>query len=211
MDLNVRNVWDYFDMKVCLTLVESEYALGLKEFNRVGLTNVEKFKALDGIGPHQSFNLSEIAILRKFFESGGKTLLHLEDDCKFMQYSHLPAAIRELPENWDIFYLGANLIGNDTCKWPEPERISNYLYKIKHAWTTHAVAYSRRVVEYILANAPDENSCMFDGFLSDQIHGRFNCYVISPMVAWQRAHYSHIWKNVVNYDGVFQSSQKALK
>lgn len=205
-----KSVWNFFDYRVCLTTVETEWFSAQKEFDRVGL-QVEKFKSIPhALGGHQSFNISEKAIFQQFFDSGKKVLLHLEDDVQFKDFGHLNEALKELPRNWDILYLGANVFGNDTTNWRKPERISKHLYRVYNAWTTHAVAYRREVIEYILKNVPGESECMVDGWIGENVLPNFRCFVVSPMIAWQRPHYSHIWKQVVDYNGVFAESQKRL-
>jgi hypothetical protein len=142
-------MWDRFDRKVCLTLKGAEWPLFEAESARVGLSGVEAFTALpidddQILGPHQSFSGSVNRILKEFWESGKDNLLLLEDDCIFRNLDHLPQALKELPADWDILYLGANL------REDQPERYSGRLFRVKEAWTTHAIAFRRKCVPYIL-------------------------------------------------------------
>lgn len=195
-------MWDFFDRKVCLTADEREWQQGLMEFKRVGLSDVKKFQAILDIGPHQSFSRSVRWILNEFNESGLETLLHLEDDCAFRQLDHLSDALSELPSDWDIVYLGAN-IQSDAL------RISPHLFKVSNAWTTHAIGFNRKVVPFILEHQPDFSDQMLDNWLGAQL-GRLNAYVVAPMVAWQRPHYSMIWRREVDYSDVFEASEAKL-
>ncbi len=198
--------FSFFDRKVCLTLVDEEWCAAQTEFARVGLTDYQKFEALGDIGPHQSFNKSTKAILSEFWASGSETLLFLEDDCVFQDLGHLGEALGELPDDWDIVYLGANLL-NGT-----PGRYSAHLFRVREAWTTHCVGYSRRVVSFLLQNQPGFSEMMFDQFLSNSLRS-LNCFVVAPMVAYQRPHVSSIWQKpqIEDYTPIFEASQERLR
>ncbi len=200
--------WEFFDRRVCLSNDEGEWQKAQTEFSRVGL-DCERFPAvpIDGNfikGPHQSFSQSERTILSEFYESGTQRLLHLEDDCVFLESQHLEDALRELPYNWDIIYLGCNV------RDPSPRRFSRHLYRVQDAWMTHAIGYNRKVIPFLLENQPDINEQMFDNWVGSQLCG-LNAYVISPMVAWQRARYSSIWDRPVDYADVLVESQNKLR
>jgi hypothetical protein len=195
-------MWEFFDQKVCLTADAGEWQKAVDEFARVGLS-VHKFDAMPDIGPHQSFNRSTRQILIQFFESDGDSLLFLEDDCWFQDLSQLQHALAELPADWDIVYLGANIQDE------KPERVSDYVYRIRAAWTTHCIGYRRKVIPFILENQPGFSEQMYDNWLSSQLPN-LHAYVINPMVAWQRPRVSKIWNNMADYSEHFERSQKLL-
>lgn len=203
------DVWSFFERRVCLTVQDEEWQQALSEFEHIGLTGVEKFQAVKEIGPHESFSHSERNILLDFYHSADETLLHLEDDVVFKDTGHLEAAITELPGDWDVLYLGANLVqwGNGESA---PERYSEHLFRIKGAWTTHAVAYNKKCVREILAKQPAFSEKMFDNALSDLLPN-LNAFIIAPMIAWQRPHMSLIWNRETNYDDVFTESEAKLR
>lgn len=199
--------WSFFNRKICLTNDEAEWQIAQVEFNRVGL-EVEKFQAVKEIGPHQSFSHSEREILLDFLHSDAQTLLHLEDDCIFRDLGHLPQAVNELPEDWDILYLGANLI-----QWgdsPDPERYSEHLFRVRAAWTTHAIAYNKKCVRGILEKQPMFSEKMFDNFLSDLLP-ELNAFIVAPMVAYQRPRISSIWDRYDDYTPIFEASDARLR
>lgn len=198
--------WTFFQRRICLTNDPAEWQIAQAEFNRVGL-EVEKFQAVKEIGPHQSFSHSERDILLMFLHSDAQTLLHLEDDCVFRDLGHLPKAIDELPGDWDVLYLGANLI-----QWgdsPDPERYSEHLFRVKSAWTTHAIAYNKKCVRTILEKQPEFSERMFDNYLSDRLP-ELNAFIVAPMVAYQRPRYSSMWDRETDYNDVFSESEKRL-
>lgn len=198
-------MWEFFQRRICLTTKPEEWEAGLREFNRVGLT-VEKFQSLPDIGPHQSFSKSIRNILIDFYESDAETLLHLEDDCIFKDLSHLETALRQLPSTWDILYLGANLVSDNS----HIERFSENLFKVDRAWTTHAVGYSKKVIPYILENQPGYSDQMYDNWLSAQLKN-FQTFIIAPMVAYQRPRISSIWDRFDDYTPIFEESDARLR
>lgn len=198
------NPWDFFPRKVCLTLGGPEWDKALHEFNSAGLYGIKKFQAIPSIGPHQSFNLSVKAILREFYESNDHSLLFLEDDCDFRNTGDLWPALTELPENWDIFYMGCNI------REDQPQKVTNRIYRVKAAWTTHCIAYTKPVVKHILENAPGESEEMFDNWLSRAVLPEFNAYVMKPMVAYQRPRKSAIWNTFTDYTNIFKESEAKL-
>jgi hypothetical protein len=195
------NPFDFFVQKICLTTGGKEWQMAEREFRNNGLY-AEKFDALPAIGPHQSFNLGVKAILKRFFDSGAHSLLFLEDDCVFRNMDQLWPALTELPADWDVFYLGCNIRG-------DAKKVTDRIYKIENAWTTHAVAYTRPIVEYILSNVPGESEVMFDNWLGDQLKN-WNAYTMKPMVAWQRPRRSSIWNTYADYNNMFAESEAKL-
>lgn len=194
--------WNIFERRVCLTTNPAEWQKAEVEFARVGLL-LSKFQSIPDAGPHQSFNRSTHWILYEFYESGADSLLFLEDDCEFRDLDHLEQALSELPADWDIVYLGANILE------AKPEKYSEHLYRVREAWTTHAIAYRRKVIPFLLENQPPFGAEMFDCWMSKELH-RLNAYVVAPMVAYQRFHPSLIWGTEEDYTPIFEASDAKL-
>lgn len=194
--------WQFFDRVTCLTLGGDEWVKAQAEFTAVGL-NAKPFYAIPSIGPHQSFNLSTYQILKEFYDSKDYTQLFLEDDADFRNLHLLNQVLRELPKDFDIFYLGGNVVDEN------PVRISNHIFKIKGCWTTHAVVYRKPIVKYILENHPHESAEMYDNWISTKLD-MFKAYIVAPMLAYQRPRVSAIWGGVQNYHAIFQNSEKKL-
>lgn len=194
--------WSFFQRVVCLTL-GPDWPIACTEFERVGLDCVWRFDALPDIGPHQSFNKSTRRILADFAMSEAKTLLFLEDDCVFRGLAHLESALTELPADWDIVYLGANLLNGN------PERYSEHLFRVKSAWTTHAIGYNKKVIPFLLDNQPGFSAEMYDNALSRWLPN-LQAFVVAPMVAYQRFHKSSIWSTEEDYTPHFEASDARL-
>jgi hypothetical protein len=200
--------WSFFQRRVCLSTLPAEWVIAEQEFQRVGLT-VEKFQSLPDIGPHQSFSKSEREILVGFYLSDAQTLLHLEDDCVFRDLSHLDTALNELPPDWDIVYLGANLVCWNNGE-PAPEQFSSHLWRVRAAWTTHAIGYNRKCVHELLTRQPNYSEMMFDQYLSNRL-SEFNAFCVAPMVAYQRPRFSSIWQREDDYTPIFEASEARLR
>lgn len=199
--------WSFFNRRICLTTIPSEWEIGQREFQRVGLT-VERFQSIPDIGPHQSFSKSVREILVQFYLSEQETLLHVEDDCVFRDLTHVDQALSELPDDWDIVYLGANLVCWNNGE-PQPERFSEHLFRVRAAWTTHAVGYNRKCVHEILTRQPPFSEMMFDQYLSGRL-AEFNAFIVAPMAAWQRPRFSSIWQREDDYGPIFEASDARL-
>lgn len=210
------NLWNFFERKVALTSDDVQWCLAQEEFARVGLDGYLKFQALgiddkEILGPHQSFSGSVRQILKDFLFSDARNLLLLEEDCIFRALGHLGQALSELPDNWEVLYLGANLVCWNNGE-PQPDRYSDHLFRVHAAWTTHSVGFNRSVVPYLLERQPGLSEQMFDQYLSEQLP-RLNAYCVAPMAAYQRPRISTIWQKGVidDYTEIFQMSEARLR
>lgn len=199
-----KNVLSLFPERLCLTLKDSPRAKQAKEeFDRVGLS-VDFFLAYPGDDPFKSFNRSQHEIVKDIALSGKSTLV-FEDDVVFKDCSHVEAALQQLPLGWDILYLGANITEE------RPERYSENLCRIRSAWTTHAIAYNPRVAAFIAEFFPLGAGDMYDDWLSRVVLPRFACYIINPMVCWQRKGKSELWGRDTDYEPCFEAGNEKMK
>jgi hypothetical protein len=103
----------------------------------------------------------------------------------------------DLPPDWDMLYLGANL-------QVPIEMYSQNLYRLKGAYTTHAIIYnSQRVIDYILKH--DGGGRKIDVFYALDVMENFNVYATRPMLATQRAGYSDIMSCHTEYEALPES------
>lgn len=194
MDFNCLN---FFNTRLCLTTDNrpDRWKQAAAEFYTYGI-DVDKFLAYPGRDPFHSFNKSQYEMMRLSKANGG-SLLTFEDDVEFVTSPStekiLAGAMAQLPENWDIVYLGCNI----TEEKPAP--FSDYLCHIRSAWTTHAVAYNARVIKHITLHFDPDHNHMYDDWLSREVLTKFNCFVVNPMVAWQRTGRSELWGKETDY------------
>jgi GR25 family glycosyltransferase involved in LPS biosynthesis len=127
-------------------------------------------------------------------QAPGEVFMICEDDILFLPdaMENLNKAFNQLPDNWDLLYLGATL--NEPLK-----RYSDNLFELKKAWALHGVIYNGRMVaDFVLSNR--DNIRKIDVFFADIVQEGFKCYLTYPMVATQRPGYSDIINSDTNYD-----------
>ena len=191
------NVWDFFETKLYINL-EARFDRLIditKELERVGITDAVRIPGIILDDRPKGFNESQHLAL---ITCKGNSVV-LEDDAVFSDFSHLQDALNELPDDWDLLYLGANVVGTDLCHWPEPEYFSPHLRRVKQAWTTHAIAYSEQGLKKILDMWDYKNNQIFDDFLRCAIESKLNAYIIYPMIANQKPGFSDIWRCPTDY------------
>jgi len=206
------------------------YALASKQLDQI-CSQYTTIRPVPNENPKVSFNETCLGIMKGVVHAneelveddipseGIRTIAVFEDDfelkydaetCKqiiSICMSHL-AFVYEQPTpcvEWDILYLGANLLDG------VPEFKCASVFQIFKAWTTHAVIYNIRAINYIARNYKDTTE-MFDAWLSKQIEaGELNAFITSPMVAWQRPDKSDIWGVDADYTQCFIESEKKLR
>lgn len=209
----------WFDKTYCINLDKrtDRWQRSEEEFKRIGI-EVERFKAYEGNNPMLAFNKSQYHVLKQVLNEGHKSSLILEDDVEFRDVSHMNAALSELPSNWDILFLGCNLIGCGGMEFEKPIYYSKHLRKLVDAWQTHAVAYSRGMVEWIVNNFPyhddqyeTEGLMIYDEWLRVNVIKKRMCFVVAPQVALQRPDHSDIWNTHADYSSLFERGNKLLQ
>jgi len=97
--------------------------------------NVERFSAIKHSHGATGCAISHLTIIKNAKELNLKNVFIFEDDFQFDNYdlNYIEKAFSELPNDWDIFYLGYNPL----------EKLISYsdeLYKINSSWCLHAYA-----------------------------------------------------------------------
>jgi hypothetical protein len=124
-------------------------------------------------------------------------LLVCETDVTFLYQSRyvFDNAYAQLPDDWDLLYLGGNI--------HEPaERYSLNLFKVNRGvHCNHAILYSEKGRNKIFEtyNWLTDEITPFDQWLYHVGQRILNCYVCSPMIAFQRASWSDAGKCFVDY------------
>lgn len=173
------------------------------ELKRVGMPYYYQFYSIPADPPMKSFCLSQHEILKTFVREGGQTLLDLEDDVVFNSLEPLEKALEQLPQDWDIVYLGCNLRGIIPRPYSENLRIPS------SPWMTHAIGYSRKAAEYIAKHYDPLTNQMFDDWLSHNI-SLFNTFLVAPMVAGQRPGKSDLWGCQTDYTSTIKEGNLLL-
>lgn len=168
-----------------------------EEFKKVGYT-VERVQGVEG-----NFNKGYYGALKA--ASKYKSSLILEDDVEFVKWDHLDSAFKQLPKDWDVFAIGCSLISEHKSK------VSENIYRYENGWATHAIAYKKKVIDWMLKEFRFEDGIIFDEWIRVNVLPKFNCYVIYPMAAIQRASFSDIRNRFVDYTEFFKRTNENFK
>jgi len=167
-----------------------------KEAAKLNLT-LTRVDAIRDMVPHMGCRQTHLNILR----FPDPVFMVIEDDMKVLQpFDVLERAISQLPEDWDMLYLGA------TLRKPL-ERYSENLYRLKGGAATHAIIYNNQhgICEYIVEN---HDTVAVDIFYAKNVQEHFNCYMTYPMVATQCPGYSDILGHWTSYRGIQKNYKK---
>lgn len=128
----------------------------------------------------------------KMFRGG--PLMFFEDDFEFTDDFDevFDKAVAELPQSYDMLYLGANLQAPVT-------RYSDHLVRVNGAWLMHATLLSAKFIDYIIDNYPHSNIRIADEWYR-RIAPQREFYMTVPMISYQRKDYSDFVGRYVYYD-----------
>lgn len=201
----------YFDKIYCINLDHrpDRWAESVKEFAKEGI-EVERFPATYGENRFVAFNTSQKRCLEKSISDGANNPLILEDDVEFRSAMHLHYAMNELPEDWDMIYLGGNIIGVDVIPFRKPIRYSAHLFSVVDCWQTQSVGYSRKMVEWLVENFKPDCGYNMDEYLRQYVLPNFKCFIVAPQITLQRRSYSDIWDRDTNFTHLFDEGNKLL-
>ena len=151
---------------------------------------------------------SHFSAMKKIIENamakGAKTLLFTEDDVIFTDdFDRLVVSIHnQLPDDWDMFYYGANHSSAKT------KQISENILRVFDSRCTHCVAIKNTMFEPILALPADVT---IDMNIGQRLHPHFNCYAAWPAIALQEPNYSYLWYRPVDYTDLFSSKGEEIQ
>ena len=132
-----------------------------------------------------------VGIFEEALAAGYEKILILEDDVEFGDLSLFGLAVAELPEDFDLFYLGAQ-------HKQDGEPVGPHLLRLKESYFCHAVGFSTKGMKLVSHSLPQ---CGCDSLYSI-VQERGNCYGVTPNIAFQAHSLSDISGMVANYDGV---------
>jgi hypothetical protein len=199
----------YFEKVVCLSLESrkdrrSAFDKQAKElgfdFEYIDAIPGEKYKSISITDPfrqkhnHNSFahNINVGTLLEECLRNGTQSVLFFEDDCLLSKDIFTQLDTVELPEKWDLFYLGA---------WhtQPPITVNGHLYKAVHAQMSHAVAIHARVMPLLIHECISKNEQLFDMILARRINPLGLSYCIYPDMAIQADGFSNMWQKPITH------------
>lgn len=185
-----------FEKAICINLEHrtDRWAKAQEQFANFGI-EVERFNAISHENPMTGIHMSYQAI---FKANKGRNILILEDDVEFIRpFVALQDAHKDLPDDWDMLYLGG-------IAETRQKRTSTWLYRANGILSTHAILYSWKMTEWLADNmfeAHDKinRSNTLDVYFANQIQPQFNCYIVYPQIANQSIGWSDICNMNINY------------
>jgi hypothetical protein len=171
------------------------------------LEQVVPFYSIDHPEPFKSFCLSQAAMIRcaNYSSPSDGPVLLMEDDCM------LKAPIPDIEVDFDLIYLGCNLHGE------KPEPVTANLSRVRKAWMSHAIIYSKKTLEYIISKYNPHTWNMYDNWLSEQLD-KLNGLVLNPMIAFQRPSLTYkepkvsdLWGAHTDYTYTIESGNELMK
>lgn len=194
----------YFSHIECVNLLRraDKWAECESEFLKHGL-KVERFNAIDGntIGyegrlPDGAVGnlLSHIEILKKARDNGHKNVLILEDDVEFIDNLNevFNDVVTQVPDDWDLLYLGGNHNNAPMVKVAENVRVINNTY------ATHCYAVNHTIYDSLIERLSEIDT---EGdVIMAEVQKSCRAYCFTPVLAWQRAGVSDVFNVYVDYD-----------
>lgn len=216
-----HNPFNFFDKIFCINLDDRKdrWKECCEIFNKYEMIHkVERFSALRFKHEDPSLikamgqigcSMSHFEVINKAKQENLNNFLVLEDDFCFEfepneLFAKMNLSLSELPEKWDMFYLGGNL---DSSYNINPiEKHSDNLFKLNACHTTHAFAVNNSIYNTILKDKPSLDELQFwynkytviDVYFSKAILSKNNCFISNPILSLQRPGFSNIEQK--NYD-----------
>jgi GR25 family glycosyltransferase involved in LPS biosynthesis len=179
---------DYFDKVVVVNLDKRTDRLEkiTKQLDDLGIT-FERFSAIDGTGKNPML-ANRDSHLQVWRDNLGKKVLVLEDDAYFVEdfQERFDQVIQTLPENWDVFYLGA-LLDKMTGK---VIKVNNDWYRQIVSTGTQAYCVHPDIMQYCIDRLE-----IYDGYIDVGLRilaEDMNAYITQPNLVTQYPGYSDL-------------------
>ena len=196
------NPFDFFDKIFCINLDSrpDRWEEAQKEFEKACIQDrVERFPGIVVPGnPDKGAHLSHAGCIRLAKEQGCRNVLILEDDIEWLANPlELKRVVPEVPENWDMLYLGVNTER-------ELYQISFHLAKLTFAFSTHAYAVNSSMYDKLIELNEREGLGHNDVAITCEIIPYHNCLATIPLLAGQRKSFSNILQRDMESNPVFR-------
>lgn len=228
------NAFSFFEKIYLINLEERKDRLenSLTNFNNYEINNFEKFNGIKINDNEYAFlsekdksqlgcSLSFYRVINDAYVKNFNSILIFEDDFEFIHDKKntnlfLNKSIDSLPSDWDIFYLGANIM-YDYTNYPV-EKFSDNLSKLNSAYCCHAISFSRKGILKILEIFPNESIFIeqmilykiFDIFLAKYFCFNNSCFISREMLCTQTPGFSSIENCMSNYSDLKNRHQNAI-
>lgn len=204
----MNNLNDYFERIYCINLAKrsERWESVKKQFLNNNITAI-RYEAIDG-NKYDSVNglkpgelgclLSHLNILKECQKNNIENLLITEDDVQFCEDFNFKffEYIKELPK-WDMLYLGANHALCNPYESNPPIKVTEHVYRVIHAYSTHAYAVNKSCYQYLIDHISNLTNPL--DVMYSKIQKNLEVYIFRPHLAWQSEGYSDILEKTVDY------------
>lgn len=160
-------------------------------FTQYGISPVTHYETeKDYNDTHRHYMKDFKQLLRTF---RGNDIMFFEDDFELTDgwEEVLRKAYADLPQFWDMLYLGCNLT-------LDAKKITDNLVKVQGGWLMHATLLSKRWIDFILREYDHNRIWIIDEWYRQQAPFR-NFYMTYPMISYQRKDYSDFVGGYTDY------------
>jgi len=182
-----------------------------KEISMVGI-KAKRVSAIKDDNGQRGLLLSYKRILQESKEKGYQQIIIFEDDTKFIWERNvtyiIAQALKQLPENWELLYLGAKLL-RPTIPF------SQHLSIITKNHGTQSVAINHTIFDDIIKNIDItlkssrlKETEHIDNMLSIKFHKNNKSFIIKPMLTYQASGYSDILKVDRDTKDIYLNNEK---
>jgi GR25 family glycosyltransferase involved in LPS biosynthesis len=194
-----------FPLKVCINLDRrpERWQRMQRAFADQCIGPVHRFSAIDGNNvalPHDWIHTagaygclrSHVEVVREARDARASSVLIFEDDVVFdPEFKEKSATfIQELPDDWDMLFLGA--LHKD-----EPVKTAEHIGRITKANSTFAYAIRNTVFDaFIELNSRAQHVLDMNNYVLQE---RFNCYCFMPNLVWVESEYSDVQNRLENH------------
>jgi hypothetical protein len=212
--------FDYFDKIYCINLDSrpDRWQETECEFTAVGISAYVRIPGVAASSGRLGCARAIYNAVEKALNDACKTVLICEDDVHFPkggEYTNrkLQSALTQLPEDWDALYLGGTLTNQFHIN--PVEAYSTDLLKLRSAFTTHSIAYSRKGLQKLMQEVsaiPEHVNGIItryeaiDVYLAKEYLHKNNCFITNELLSFQRPSYSDICNNYQNYLALMQDA-----
>lgn len=184
---------DYFPRPILINLDRRQDRLEQfdKDAKALGIT-YERLSAVELEDPVAGCKASHLLALTKYDDD---ITFIIEDDAAFVEDFDIRFAtsMENLPDDWDMLYLGAHLVTTEPA--------NHYWLRSKISSSTHAYAVKKDVKAALIETANN-----YDGHIDvaySKLHGKLKAYIARPTLVYQRASFSDIRGEEVDYKDLY--------
>jgi GR25 family glycosyltransferase involved in LPS biosynthesis len=202
-------ITEFFNKTFCINLERrtDRWDECLSEFNKHGITDVDRFIAVDGKNLTQSLSgfmtpsrtalvLTNVQIIEEAIKNDYESILILEDDVEFgPQVVDMDSYFDLLPNDWDMLYFGGN--HNTHVGSIPPNIINEKVCKLHNTYSTHCVAINKKAYQKVLDRIKKCDNAL--DVIYVELQRQLNVYSFYPVIATQRVSFSDIENRMTDY------------